>query len=312
MENSRNTEKITEKERRNETLPFTEKYRPRTLEEVTGNAEVLECLRSFTPNTLPNMLFYGPPGTGKTTTIRALLKEHPKKDVIELNASDERGIDTVRNIIKEFATVKSDNMRIVVLDEADSMSNDAQTALRRIMEDYRNTRFCIICNFSRKIIEPILSRCSKFRFCPVNELGRMREVCLKESIKFDEEGLALINKYSGGDMRKVMNDLQGLNSAYGEITKRTALEFFGICDENKIEEIYGALLTQEFSFCQKLISEGGKELISELVDLLVKSKLKNKFKICKILAEVEERVSNGCNEKIQNNAIIGAFVLNRD
>lgn len=192
------------------TISLTEKYRPKILEELSGNTELVTCLKSLNSNELPNMLFYGPPGTGKTTTIRALTKDYPRQNVIELNASDQRGIDTVRELIKGFASSKSTGLKMVILDEADSMSKDAQGALRRVIEDFKGTRFCFICNYHRKIIDPIISRCSKFRFAPVDGRMRIKEVCLKENIPHDDSGIYCILKYSGGDLRKAMNDIQGV------------------------------------------------------------------------------------------------------
>ncbi len=302
-------------------LGFTEKYRPKTLNDMHGNHEVLSCLKSFDCNNLPNMLFYGPPGTGKTTAIRALLSLHPIENIIELNASDSRGIDVVRDIIKEFATTKSVGLRIVVLDEADSMSKDAQAALRRIMEDYEKTRFCIICNYVKKIIDPIVSRCSKFRFAPVKGYNRLVEICLKEGIKFEKEGLEMIEKYGGGDMRKMINDVEGISGAYLEITKKNVLEFFGIADFTVYERIYEMLESMNFDSCKKFILEKGLDvgaLVSNLSEILIRSMqgkdlkyIKNRLNIIKLLADLEQRIDNGCSDSVQLNALIAAFILNK-
>ncbi|KAG0441574.1 Replication factor C subunit 3 [Dictyocoela muelleri] len=141
---------------------LVEKYRPKTLDEMIGNPEITKILKNLN-SSLPNLLFYGPPGTGKTSAIKILCKNY---ETLELNASDDRGIDTVRNQIKEFCTVSSTKNRLVILDEVDSMSRDAQNALRRIIED-TNTRFCLIGNYVNKIIQPIQSRCTRFRFSPI-------------------------------------------------------------------------------------------------------------------------------------------------
>lgn len=294
--------------------PLTEKYRPRSLDEVTGNREVLACLKTFKMADLPNMLFYGPPGTGKTTAIRAMLADHPPRNVLEMNASDDRGIDVVREQIKVFAQSRTDLVKVVVLDEADSMSRDAQNALRRVMEDYENTRFCLICNFSKKIIDPIVSRCAKFRFSPVNEESRIREVCLKEGIAFDDEGVSILNEHSDGDMRKVMNDIQGISSSYPAINRESVLEFFGLCDSKTFRSIFECLMDSSLESCQDRISREGLdcgELINGIVDLVVGSEMKNKLKICKDLADIEQRLAAGCSESVQMNAIISTFILNR-
>lgn len=296
-------------------IPLTEKYRPKTLEEVTGNKEVLECLKSLDVNNLPNMLFYGPPGTGKTTAIRALLKDLPRQNIMELNASDHRGIDTVREQIKEFASVRLNGPKVVVLDEADSMSKDAQGALRRVIEDFRNTRFCFICNYYKKIIDPIVSRCTRFRFSPVNEAQRIREVCLRENIRFEDDGIEALNRFSDGDMRKVMNDIQGISSTYDVVNERNVLEFFGMKDDRVFEGIFQTLTQDDFEKCKSEIlrSEADcTELISKLSQILIKSSLKNKMEILRELGDIEYRLAIGCTDIVQLNAIIAAFLLNRD
>lgn len=296
-------------------IPLTEKYRPKTLEEVTGNKEVLECLKSLDVNNLPNMLFYGPPGTGKTTAIRALLKDLPRQNIMELNASDHRGIDTVREQIKEFASVRLNGPKVVVLDEADSMSKDAQGALRRVIEDFRNTRFCFICNYYKKIIDPIVSRCTRFRFSPVNEAQRIREVCLRENIRFEDDGIEALNRFSDGDMRKVMNDIQGISSTYDVVNERNVLEFFGMKDDRVFEGIFQTLAQDDFEKCKSEIlrSEADcTELISKLSQILIKSSLKNKMEILRELGDIEYRLAIGCTDIVQLNAIIAAFLLNRD
>lgn len=295
--------------------PLTEKYRPKTLDEVTGNREVLECLKSLDISDLPNMLFYGPPGTGKTTAIRALLKDLPKQNVMELNASDHRGIDTVREKIKEFASIRLDGPKVVILDEADSMSRDAQGALRRVIEDFRSTRFCFICNYYKKIIDPIVSRCTKFRFSPVNEVQRIREVCLKEGIGFDEEGIEAINRFSDGDMRKVMNDIQGLASSYGKISEKNVLEFFGMKSDQVFQDIFQALTRDDFEGCQSKLSKSDvdcNDLINKLSRILVRSSMEGKMEILRQLADIEYKLAIGCTDRVQINAVIAAFILNRD
>lgn len=294
--------------------PLTEKYRPRKLDDISGNREVMRCLKSFTMENMPNMLFYGPPGTGKTTAIRALLRDYPAQNVLELNASDERGIDTVRDQIKSFASVRSDGIRMVVLDEADSMSKEAQSALRRIMEDFSSTRFCLICNYSRKIIDPIASRCTRFRFAPVTDRLRIESICRTEGIPYDEEGIAAIEEYSDGDMRKVMNDIQGVRSSYDVVNRRNVLELFGLADESLFNEIFGLLLTGTFDLCVKQINQNDMDclgLLRVLTPLVIQSNMNRKMSICKALAEIEDRLGSGCSDQVQMRAIVATFILNR-
>lgn len=295
-------------------MPFTEKYRPKTLEEISGNDEVIACLKSFDLNNLPNMLFYGPSGTGKTTAIRALTNSFPRQNVLELNASDDRGIDTVRNQIKDFASAKMEGPKMVVLDEADSMSKDAQGALRRIIEDCKNTRFCFICNYYKKIIDPIVSRCTRFRFTPVDEKSRIKEICMRESISFTDGGIDAISKFSDGDMRKVMNDIQGLKNVYSILNEENVLEFFGMKSEAVFEEIFDSLLKDDFNACLKKIESENidcLDLVVKISAILVTSSIKKMLEILRLLGDVEQRLSAGCSDKIQVGSVISAFILNR-
>jgi len=295
-------------------IPFTEKYRPKTLKEISGNEEVLTCLRSLSLDNLPNMLFYGPSGTGKTTAIRALTSELPRQNVLELNASDDRGIETVRNQIKEFSSAMMVGPKVVILDEADSMSKEAQGALRRIIEDCTNTRFCFICNYYKKIIEPIVSRCTRFRFTPVNEKSRIKEICHRENIRFDEGGIDAINRFSGGDMRKVMNDIQGVSATYDVLSEENVLEFFGMKSDVVFECMFDSLLKDDFDACRKRIASEDVdclELITKVSVLLASSTVGKKMEILRQLGDVEQRLSVGCSDSIQLSAVISAFILNR-
>lgn len=295
-------------------IPLSEKYRPKTLEELAGNPEVVECLKSLDINNLPNMLFYGPPGTGKTTTIRALTKDFSRQNIIELNASDHRGIDTVRDIIKQFASSKHSGPKIVILDEADSMSKDAQGALRRVIEDFKDTKFCFICNYYKKIIDPIISRCSKFRFSPVDGKLRIKEVLLKENIKHDDSGIMSLIKFSGGDLRKVMNDIQGISSAYDFISQNNVLKFFGMQNEDAFSDIFNSLKTDNFYDCISKINKyevDCLDLIIKLFEILEKSEIKNKLLISKSLSDIEYKLAIGCSDVVQINAVVAAFILNR-
>ncbi|KAK8137727.1 P-loop containing nucleoside triphosphate hydrolase protein [Apiospora sp. TS-2023a] len=196
--------------------PWVEKYRPKTLSDVTAQDHTVNVLqRTLQASNLPHMLFYGPPGTGKTSTILALAKElygpeMIKSRVLELNASDERGISIVRE-------------KIIILDEADSMTQDAQSALRRTMETYSKiTRFCLICNYVTRIIDPLASRCSKFRFKSLdqgNAKKRLEEIAEKEGVGLEEGAVDALIKCSEGDLRKAITYLQSAARLVGAIEK---------------------------------------------------------------------------------------------
>ncbi|KAJ3839464.1 P-loop containing nucleoside triphosphate hydrolase protein [Lentinula raphanica] len=212
--------------------PWVEKYRPKTIDDVSAQDHTVAVLRKTLSSTnLPHMLFYGPPGTGKTSTILALARQlfgpdNFRNRVLELNASDERGITIVRDKIKNFArqtpraqTVSSDGKeypcppyKIIILDEADSMTQDAQGALRRIMETYaRITRFCLVCNYVTRIIEPLASRCSKFRFTPLDHSSsssRLAHIASEEDIQIDDSVISALISTSAGDLRRAITYLQ--------------------------------------------------------------------------------------------------------
>ncbi|KAK1918307.1 Subunit of heteropentameric Replication factor C (RF-C) [Pyrenophora teres f. teres] len=246
----------TTKQEPNRLQPWVEKYRPKTLSEVTAQDNTIQILsRTMQSSNLPHMLFYGPPGTGKTSTILALAKELygpelMKSRVLELNASDERGISIVRQKVKDFArqqlsvapnynimvedkssgeakTVRYRDkypcppFKIIVLDEADSMTQDAQSALRRTMETYsRMTRFCLVCNYVTRIIDPLASRCSKFRFKSLdqgNAVKRVSDIAKLENVSLEDDVAEELVRVADGDLRKAITFLQSAARLVGAV-----------------------------------------------------------------------------------------------
>ncbi|ETS63474.1 hypothetical protein PaG_01760 [Moesziomyces aphidis] len=248
--------------------PWVEKYRPKTIDEVTAQEHTVAVLKkTLMSNNLPHMLFYGPPGTGKTSTILALARqlfgpELMKTRVLELNASDERGITVVREKIKNFAKLAVTNpkegfpcppFKIIILDEADSMTQDAQSALRRIMEQYsRITRFCLVCNYVTRIIEPLASRCSKFRFRSLDTSStkaRLEMIANTEAVTFeDDEVLNTLIGTSDGDLRRAITYLQSasrLHSVAGDdksaVTSASIVEIAGVVPSRVISSLADAV-----------------------------------------------------------------------
>lgn len=316
--------------------PWVEKYRPKKLDEVTAQDHAVNVLKKTlgTAN-LPHMLFYGPPGTGKTSTILALTKElfgpHLMKTrILELNASDERGISIVREKIKNFArlTVSKPTAedrknypcppyKIIILDEADSMTADAQSALRRTMETYSAvTRFCLICNYVTRIIDPLASRCSKFRFKSLdaaNALDRLVYIAQKESVNYEDGVLEDIFKIAGGDMRRAItflqsaykrNDLQGSKKiTCGEIEEISGLVPSSLIND-LASKIAGNNLEDIISFVNDFMKKGWA--VSSVADQLHTYYLTSdnfstdfKNKVSWILFSTDSKLTNGTNEHIQ-------------
>ncbi|KAJ5466576.1 Replication factor C subunit 3 [Penicillium diatomitis] len=228
-------------------LPWVEKYRPSTLDDVSGHQDILATINKFIEkNRLPHLLLYGPPGTGKTSTILALARriygtKNMRQMVLELNASDDRGIDVVREQIKTFASTKQiftmapvakdstsslAGFKLIILDEADAMTSTAQMALRRIMEKYTaNTRFCIIANYTHKLSPALLSRCTRFRFSPLKEADirvLVDQVIEKENVRIQPEAVESLVKLSKGDMRRALNVLQACHASSIPLPMRDA------------------------------------------------------------------------------------------
>jgi replication factor C subunit 2/4 len=263
---------------------WVEKYRPLNLDEITAQTEVIQSLKKvLQTKNLPHLIFFGPSGCGKTSTILALSKELFGEKlyndrVIELNASDERGINVIRDKIKKYAkkainpNENAPPWKIIILDEADNMTSDSQFALRRIMEEYSKlTRFCIICNYHNKIIDPINSRCALFRFKPIKEneiFNKLKDISEKENLIISDDFLNQIIKYSRGDLRKAINFLQKCKNQYGNILKQDMLnEISGIIPIDKFNELIDAIISKNSKIIDKVIMDlvnGGYSLVNQI------------------------------------------------
>lgn len=310
---------------------WVEKYRPRSLKDIVNQEEVVKRLIRFVEEkNLPHLLFVGPPGTGKTTAALALAHdlygEEWRKYVLELNASDERGITVIRSKVKEFARSKVFGeipFKIVILDEADNMTADAQQALRRIMEMYvETTRFILIANYPSKIIDPIQSRCASFRFIPLRKddvIYRLKWICAQEKVVCYDDGLEAIYEISEGDMRKAINILQAA-ATLGEVTISNVYKVVGLAHPKEIREIIQLALSGKFieardKLRELMISYGlsGNDVLKQMHREIFSADLKIPEDIRVTLAdhvgEIQFRIIEGADDEIQLTALLARMAL---
>jgi len=315
-------------------LPWVEKYRPKQLSDLISHKDIISTISKFVAeDRLPHLLLYGPPGTGKTSTILAVAKQiySPKEFnsmVLELNASDDRGIGIVRNQILSFASTRTlfkKGFKIVILDEADAMTKDAQNALRRVIEKFtENTRFCIICNYLSKIIPALQSRCTRFRFGPLKQeqmVSRLEHVIAQESVKVSEDGMKALVTLAMGDMRRALNILQSTSMAYTETTEDNVYTCVGHPLRKDIENIVDWVLNEDFttaySNIQKLKAAKGLALEDILADVhtyvhRIDFPLHVRIALLEKMADTEYRLASGTSEKLQLGSFISAFQIARD
>ena len=336
-----------------DTLPWIEKYRPTKLDDIISQKNVINVLKtSIETKSFPHLLFYGPPGTGKTSTIMACARElygdyYPYM-VMELNASDDRGIEVVRHRIIKFANTKcvffgdnpserNDIFKLVILDETDAMTDDAQAILRKVVENCAdNTRFCLTCNKIQKINLALQSRCTTFRFSPLNKDSIRKKVLYiikEEGVKATTKGINVIIKRSGGDMRKVINMLQSTSMAYNVVSESNVNKRAGYPQRKQIEKIFNTLVISDFNKSFEDISEMMKSFGLSLTDILhelhniiveyISNDVKGNFKlnflnednmkiILDYLRKIEFNQSVNTTENIQLSALVGVFCIIRE
>jgi replication factor C small subunit len=309
---------------------WIEKYRPRFLKDIIGQHEIIDRLRSYVAKReMPHLLFTGNAGTGKTTAAVALAREFFGEDwqmnFRELNASDERGIDVVRTQIKQFARTSpfgASTFKILFLDEADALTNDAQSALRRTMETYAQTcRFILSCNYSAKIIDPIQSRCAIYRFRP---LGRqavsemVKRISEDQNLSVTDEITDAIFYIAQGDMRKAINALQGAAILGREISPDMIFAITATARPEEIEDLIDLSLAGNFlgagSSLQALLHDRGiapQELIGQLYRAVVRRDMPEGIKVRLIdsLGETDFRLSEGAGSDIQMQSLMAKFVM---
>jgi len=316
-----------------EALMWVEKYRPKTLDEVVGLKDVVQSLKAFmrNPKTMPHLMLAGIPGTGKTTIALCIAYElygaNWRNFTLELNASDERGIDTVRDRIKDFSRYSRSGFgeipfALIILDECDQMTGPAQTALRRIMEtSSRTSRFILICNQSSKIIEPIQSRCAIFRFSRLDKQAMKEQLqCIakKEGVTLQPEAAERIVDYSEGDLRHAINALQTA-SAYQKdcVDEKTVSLVIGEASPMQVQKMIRKALYGDFIEARKTMYEimgsfgfSGNEIIRQVQREIFKmSDLtpEQKAEISNIIGEYDYRLTQGANSDIQLSALLAQF-----
>ncbi|MDH3191385.1 MAG: replication factor C small subunit [Nitrosopumilus sp.] len=302
---------------------WVEKYRPQILSDIVNQTEIIGSLQALTkdPTDMPHLLFSGSAGVGKTTTAlciaRQILGEYVKDYTLELNASDERGIGMVREKVKKFsryAGMVDVPFKIIILDEADEMTSDAQTALRRIIEDTaKNCRFILIANNISKIIDPIQSRCATFKFTSIPEedvISHLEKISKKEKIKTDKKGLKEIYDYSEGDLRHAINLLQA-TASIGAISEEHVKASAGLTKTTDVDGVLklsleGKILDAREKMIEliKVYGMSESDFLKYLNSAVFKSKHEKLSDILKVIAKYDYRILVGANPEIQLSALL--------
>ena len=305
-------------------LMWVEKYRPHKIAELVDQKEIVGSIQSLLKNQseMPHLLFSGSAGVGKTTLALCLsheiLGEHWKDSTLELNASDERGINMVRDRVKTFSRYAGLDskipFKIIILDEADEMTADAQTALRRIIEDTAKIcRFVLIANNISKIIDPIQSRCAVFKFSTIPEkdvVFHLKEISKKEKLKSDENGLAAIYEYSEGDLRHAINLLQA-TASLGDITEANVKMSAGLTKVKDVDVVLKLALDGKISDARnkmieliKVYGMSESDFLKYINAAVYKTKNKNLSDIVQTIAKYDFRILSGANPEIQLSALL--------
>ena len=313
--------------------PWVEKYRPRTLDEVIGQEHIVERLKRYVDeNSLPNIMFTGTAGVGKTTCALALAKtllgDYWQQNFLELNASDARGIDTVRNEIKSFCKLKAVGapFRIIFLDEVDNMTKDAQQALRREMEMYTKTSsFILSCNYSSKIIDPIQSRCAIFRFTPIKAaqiIRRLKYIAEQEGIEAEQSALENIVYFTQGDMRRSINILQASTTTDNKVTEEAVYDVISRAKPKDVRKIINKALDKDFMGARDLLRDvmimdgvSGDDLITQFYQEVTQMTYEGIIpeesfvKIMEYMSECDYRIREGSNPRLQLEALLSKLLI---
>ena len=308
---------------------WIEKYRPERLDEIKGHENIVPRLQRYVEqDDLPHLMFAGPAGTGKTTAAQAIAREvyddDWRENFLELNASDQRGIDVVRDRIKDFArsSFGGYDHRIIFLDEADALTSDAQSALRRTMEQFsNNTRFILSCNYSSQIIDPIQSRCAVFRFTELGEdaiEAQVREIAATEDIAVTDDGVDALVYAADGDMRKAINALQAAAVMGETVDEETVFAITATARPEEVEAMVEYAIDGDFTAARAALEDlltdrglAGGDVIDQLhrsawaFDIPEQATVR----LLERLGEVDYRITEGANERLQLEAMLASLAL---
>lgn len=308
-------------------LPWIEKYRPKKIDDIIDSSYKIQTIKNLIENNeMPHLLLYGLPGCGKTTMALAIARllygESYRSYILELNASDDRGIEIVRTLIPEYAKIKSDKIKFIILDEADAMTTEAQGALRRVIEIYsKNCRFCIICNNIYSILPGIQSRCTLLRFNVLdddNMKTRIEEIAKNENVNIDTRGIYALIK-SNKDFRQMLNVLQCLSSLYKDkiISEKDVYEFTGYIPNESVKELICFIKQHNFKESYDYLNSKIKEnlwnvlvLVENMSEIIIEDnsiKDEEKTKIIDVFSKIENRLTHGKNNIIHICMIVSAF-----
>ena len=309
---------------------WTEKYRPTSFDELVGQDEIVKRVKNLSDSmNIPHLLFSGPAGTGKSSLaliiVKQLFKDSWHENYLELNASDERGIDIIRNKVKDFARTKAIGdvpFKIIYLDECDALTREAQQALRRTMENYTQTcRFILSANYSSKIIDPIQSRCAMFRFKPLEKkeiFAVIEKIEKDEKIKIDEKAKDALFSISEGDARKVENILQSSAAISSNITEEIIYSMASVAKPKEVGEVLKLALENKFIDARNKLMDimlnyglSGLDIIKQIQKEILNLGIDNekKMSLMEKCGEIEFRMTEGSDEFIQLEALLSQFAL---
>lgn len=309
---------------------WTEKYRPKDFPEIRGQKEIVKRIKAFVElKNMPHLLFAGPAGVGKSTLAlviaRKFFKDAWHQNFLELNASDERGIDIIRNKVKDFARTKAIGdvpFKIIFLDECDALTREAQQSLRRTMENYTTTcRFILSCNYSSKIIDPIQSRCAMFRFKPLEKkeiYSIIEKIEKEEKIKINDKAKEALYEISEGDARRVENILQSSAAISNNITDETIYSMASVARPKEVDEVLKLAIENRFIEARNKLMDvmlnyglSGIDIIKQIQKEILNLGIANEKKMLLMekCGEIEFRMTEGSDEFIQLEALLSQFAL---